>query len=151
VAFEKTAIRNGDVLLGLADKVDATGVPVLEKWIRAGRQATGDPDVAKFNAQLQVYRTEAAKILTNPNLTGQLTDSARKEVEAFMGPGASAQQIRGVVTLLKNDFNNRKETLEDQIKAIRSRMKGRMVGAESEGVTPSSTPAPGGWSIRPIP
>lgn len=126
-AFEQTAVRNGERLLELADKTDATGVPIVERWIRAGRQATGDPDVAAFNAQLQVYRTEAARILTNPNLSGQLTDSARKEVEHFMGPGASAQQIRGVVSLLRNDFDNRKKTLESQINTTRDRIE-RNVG-----------------------
>jgi hypothetical protein len=137
-AFEKTAIRNGDRLLQLADKVDVTGVPVLEKWIRAGRQATGDPDVAMLNAQMQVYRTEAARILTNPNLTGQLTDSARHEVEGFLSGGASAKQIRDVVGLLKSDFENRKITLEDQIRAIRNRMRGRQIGADSE--NPEASP-----------
>lgn len=142
-AFEKTAIRNGERLLQLADKVDTTGVPVLEKWIRAGRQATGDPDVAMLNAQMQVYRTEAARILTNPNLTGQLTDSARHEVEGFLSGGASAQQIRSVVSLLKNDFENRKGTLEEQIRAIRNRMRGRQVGADSERDTGTPAPAAG--------
>jgi hypothetical protein len=139
-AFEKTAIRNGDRLLQLADKVDTTGVPVLEKWIRAGRQATGDADVAMLNAQMQVYRTEAARILTNPNLTGQLTDNARHEVEGFLNGGASASQIRSVVGLLKNDFENRKMTLEDQIKTIRNRMRGRQVGAASESDAPAPAP-----------
>ncbi len=135
-AFEKTAIRNGDALVALADKVDASGVPVIEKWIRAGRQATGDADVAKFNAQLFVYRAEAAKILTNPNLSGQLTDSARREVEDFMKPGASASQIKSVVELLKNDFENRKQTLEEQIGSIRARMRSRVTpGAPSDSAT----------------
>jgi hypothetical protein len=120
-AFENTAIRNGDRLVELGDKVDSTGVPAIERWIRGGRQATGDPDVAKFNAQMQVYRTEAAKILTNPNLTGQLTDSARHEVEGFLSGASSAEQIRGVVDLLKNDFENRKKTLQNQIKEAQGR------------------------------
>lgn len=138
-AFEQTAVRNGEQLLKLADKADVTGVPAIERWIRAGRQATGDPDVAQFNAQLQVYRTEAARILTNPNLTGQLTDAARREIEAFLGPGASAQQIRGVVGLLKNDFENRRKTLENQINTTRDRIE-RNVGAGS--AAPATEPAP---------
>lgn len=144
VAFEKTAVRNGDRLIELADKVDASGVPVIEKWIRAGRQATGDADVSKFNAQLQIYRTEAAKILTNPNLSGQLTDSARHEIEGFMQPGASAKQIKEVVNLLKNDFENRKVTLEDQIGSIRARMRGRV---SPGGEQPAPAAAPSGKTV----
>lgn len=142
-AFEKTAIRNGDRLLDLADKVDKTGMPAIERWIRSGRQATGDVDVAQFNAQMLVYRNEAAKILTNPNLSGQLTDSARHEVAEFLSGSSSAPQIRGVVTLLKSDFENRKKTLEEQIAEIKDRNepgKGKEPPAQAAGevATPAS-------------
>ena len=131
VAFEQTAVRNGHILKELAEKVDSTGVPVIERWIRAGRkEIAGDVDVARFNAQLQVYRTEAARILTNPNLSGQLTDSARKEVEEFLKGGASAAQIRGVVDLLERDFDNRKKTLEQQMQDIRGRLEKNISAGE---------------------
>lgn len=137
-AFEKTAVRNGDALVQLGKKVDVTGVPVIEKWIRAGRQATGDADVAEFHAQLMLYRAEAARILVNPNLTGQLTDSARHEVEEFLKGNASAPQIERVVNRLKTDFDNRKHTLEEQMDEARTRMSG---GARSS--KPSAAqPAP---------
>ena len=54
-AFEQTAVKNGQVLLDLADKVDQTGVPVIETWLRAGRR--GKPAirlVAQFNTQMQL-------------------------------------------------------------------------------------------------
>lgn len=121
-AFEKTAIKNGDKLMTLADKVDKTGIPALEGWIRSGRKSTGDPAVSAFDAQMQLYRTEAAKILTNPNLTGTLSDSARKEVEHFLGGNSSAEQIRSVVNLLKSDFEFRRRSTEEQMKDIKSRL-----------------------------
>ena len=140
-AFEKTAIRNGKILIELADKVDTTGIPVAERWIRAGRKAIGgDQDVAQFDAQMNLYRAEAARILTQPNLSGVLTDTARKEMEEVIRNSASAPQIRGVVNLLERDFNNRKETLEEQISAIRARMRGRV--APGGGDTTPSAPAP---------
>lgn len=136
VAFEKTAVRNGEMLKTLADKVDTTGVPVVERWIRAGRKSVaGDTDVAKFDAQIQIYRTEAARILVNPNLTGVLSDSARHEIEAFLPSSATAPQIRNVVDLLKNDFDFRKAGLEEQISSIRTRMRGRVAPS---GATPDA-------------
>lgn len=141
-AFEQTAVRNGKILKDLADKVDSTGVPVIERWVRAGRkEVAGDPDVARFMAQMQVYRTEAARILTNPNLSGQLTDSARKEVEEFLKGSASAPQIRGVVDLLERDFANRKQTLEQQMRDIRTRLE-RNSSAGEPGPTPTPPPQP---------
>lgn len=134
-AFEKTAVRNGDALVQLGKKIDVTGVPIIEKWIRAGRQATGDADVAEFHAQMMLYRAEAARILVNPNLTGQLTDSARHEVEEFLKGNASAPQIERVVGRLKTDFDNRKHTLEEQMDEARKRMAG---GARSSKPAPAT-------------
>ena len=156
-AFEKTALRNGKILTELVDKADTTGVPFIEKWVRAGRKATGDPDVAKFDAQINAYRAEVARILTQPNLSGVLTDTARKEAEEFLQSGASPQQIKQVVSLLERDFNNRKETLEEQIGNIRGRMSKRVgPGGGAMSGQPAAAPAAmppspsgGGWSIRP--
>jgi hypothetical protein len=140
-AFEKTAIRNGNVLKELADKVDTTGTPVIERWIRAGRKSVaGDEDIAKFDAQMNLYRAEAARILTQPNLSGVLTDTARREMEHVIGGDASAKQIKGVVDLLERDFGNRKATLEEQIGSIRARMRGRVApGGETP---PPAQPTP---------
>lgn len=140
-AFEQTAIRNGKILKELADKVDATGIPVAERWIRAGRVATGDADVAKFNAQMNLYRAEAARILTQPNLSGVLTDTARQEMEHVLRNQASAKQVREVVDLLERDFKNREETLADQIGAIRNRMRARQ-GPGANQAIPGQEPKP---------
>ncbi len=148
-AFEKTAIANGDRLIKLADKIDTTGVPVLEQWIRAGRKATGSPDVDKFNAQMMLYRTEAAKILVNPNLTGQLSDSARHEVEEFLKGNMSAKSIRGVVELLKNDFQSREKILSDQIKeAKQSQIKGFGNADQKTDTQPAPAAMPAGWTVK---
>jgi hypothetical protein len=140
-SFEKTAIRNGRVLKDLADKVDSTGIPVVERWIRAGRKSIqGDEDVAKFDAQLALYRAEAARILTQPNLSGVLTDTARREMEHVIRGDASARQITGVVDLLERDFENRKGTLEEQIASIRARMRSRVAPGGASAGEPQPTP-----------
>jgi len=125
-SFENNTLQQGKVLVGLAKKVDATGVPVIERWIRAGRQSiAGDADVAEFNAQLQLFSNEAAKILTNPNLTGVLSDSARHEVAGFLPSSASGAQIERVVGRLENDFEIRRKSIEDQVSTITKRMAER--------------------------
>lgn len=136
-SFEQTAVKNGDALVEMADKIDRTGVPVIERWIRGGRQATGDPEIAKFNAQMNVYRAEVAKIITNPNLSGVLSDSARREVDSFISGAASAPQIKAVVGLLKQDFGRRTQSIDDEIAQIRGRL-------QKPGTTRATTPAPTG-------
>lgn len=134
-AFEKTAIRNGHVLVDLAEKVDVTGMPVAERWIRAGRRSiAGDPDVAMFNTQMTLFRAEAARILTNPNLTGTLTVHAQQEAESFLNGADSAAQISRVVSLLERDFKAREVTIVEQMDSIRDRMvKGYAAGTPGGG------------------
>jgi hypothetical protein len=135
-SFENNTLQQGKVLVGLAKKVDATGVPVVERWIRAGRQAiAGDADVAEFNAQLHLFGNEAAKILTNPNLTGVLTDSARREVADFLPGSASSAQIERVVSRLENDFEIRRKSIESQVDTITKRMAERQPAKGASGLT----------------
>jgi hypothetical protein len=122
-AFKENAVQQGRVLKDLAGKVDTTGMPVFERWIRAGKQAVaGDEDVTEFNAQMFLYRAEAARILTQPSLTGVLSDNARHEVQEFLDKPMSAAQVKRVVDRLETDFGLRDKTLLAQIDAIRTRL-----------------------------
>lgn len=131
-SFEKNALANGKQLVDLAEKVDATGMPVLERWIRAGRRSVqGDPDVSAFNTQMVLFRAEAARILTNPNLTGALTVHAQQEAESFVNGNDSAEQIAKVVSLLEVDFGRRERFLVEQMNTARDRMS-RSAGAGAQ-------------------
>lgn len=117
--FEQTAIANGRVLEGLIDKVDTTGVPVIERWLRAGKKAiAGDTDVTKFDAQMAVYLPEVAKILSNPNMTGVLSDNAREEAKAVVGQNFTADQLKAVIPLIEQDFGRRDAAIKDEVKEV---------------------------------
>ena len=123
--FENTAKRNGEVLIALADKVDQTGVPVIERWERAGRRnIEGDADVNNFNAQVRLYANEVAKVITNPNLTGVLTDTARREAESFVGGDISAQMVRRLIPLLNGDMDRRQQSMADEIQVVKGLLGG---------------------------
>jgi hypothetical protein len=123
--FEQTAVKNGAVLVDLANKVDESGVPVIERWTRNGRRKLeGDADVSQFNAQMNLYRAEVAKILTNPNMTGVLTDSSREEAKEFLSGEDSALQINAVVKLLTQDFARRETSLESEVERVQNEIRG---------------------------
>jgi hypothetical protein len=140
-SFENTAIKNLDVLVNLAKKVDRTGVPVIEKWVRAGRQATGDADVSDFNLQWTLTTPEIARIITSPRLVGQLTDSARSEVSHAIQFGANAKQIEHARDLLIGDFKRRRDSTESEIKKIRKQLQ--EVGKKDK--AEENTDDLGGW------
>jgi hypothetical protein len=143
-AFENTAVANGAVLDKLADKVDRTGVPVVERWLRAGqREVAGDTDVNNFNAQMHLYRNEVAKIMTNPNLTGVLTDTARREGEDFLGGNISAKMLHGLIPLLNADMGRRKGAISDEIASVKSQMGGTSAPPAAGGTPSEEMPEPG--------
>jgi hypothetical protein len=143
-SFENTAIKNGRTLLQLAQKVDSTGMPVVERWLRAGKQRiAGDTDVNDFMAQLQIYRNEVAKITTNPNLTGVLTVEAQKEAAGFLGGNISYPQLQTLIPLLEKDFKNRSSSISEEIDTVKNRLKG------GGGSRSSQQPAAGGGGDAP--
>ena len=122
-SFEQNTLQQGKVLVDLAKKVDSTGVPVIERWIRAGRKSVaGDADVSEFNLQLRTFKNEGAKILTNPNLTGVLTVEAQRDFDGLLPEGATAEQVERVVGRMEKDFKIREKSLADQSEAISKRM-----------------------------
>ena len=125
-SFENNARMQGQVLVGLADKVDQTGVPTLERWLRSGRrEVQGDTDVTKFNTQMQIYSNEVARILSNPNLTGVLTDHARAEMKNFLDGASTATQVRDVVKLLENDMDRREGSIDYEIESLEREIAGK--------------------------
>lgn len=144
-SFENTALQNGKALVELAKKVDSTGVPVMERWIRSGRQnIEGDPDVSEFNAQIQLFGNEAAKILTNPSMSGVVTNEARREIQEFLPQKASAKQIERVVGRLEKDFEIRKKSTEQQMDTIRSRMQSGYAKPKDDKPAPATAPSGAG-------
>lgn len=122
-AFEGTAGKNLDMFLDKAKKIVDSGSPWINAPLRTvSQQGMGSADLAAFNAARQVALTEIAKVTNNPNLTGQLSDTARKEIEAIMGPNATMAQIYSTAHTLKQDMANRRTSIGDQVKAIRGRI-----------------------------
>lgn len=129
-AFEETAGKNIDIFLNTAGKIVDTGSPLMNTPLRAVTgKLLGSPDQAKYDAARQVAINEIAKITANPNLSGQLSDSARHEVEAFNPQGATLAQTVAVMRLLKQDMGNRVTSLDDRIKDV----KGRLAGGDKSG------------------
>jgi hypothetical protein len=140
-SFEETALKNLDQFLATAQKVVDTGSPMINKPLRGISAAVlGTPELAAYNAARQTVIPEFAKILSNPTLAGQLTDSARKEVESLIGPDATLAQAVAVAKILKTDSANRRQSLDDQIAAIQKRIATPPAGVGSTSTTDAKDP-----------
>jgi hypothetical protein len=160
-AFEATAIKNLDVFLALAAKIPDTGSPLLNKPMRHLTEGVlGGETLAAYNTARRTVIPEFAKILANPGLSGQLSDSARKEIEEVVSGNATLKQTLAAARVLKQDTENRRTSYDDQITAINARIKlggatpaapahantMRVVGPNGEtGTVPVGTALSGGW------
>lgn len=130
-AFEETAKKNIDIFLEQAGKVVDTGSPLANTLVRqVSGSLLGSKDIPAFNAARQVAVNEIAKITSNPTLAGQLSDSARHEVEAFNPANATLAQSVAVMRLLKRDMDNRKMSLDNGLREIKDRISGKKSGAK---------------------
>ncbi len=123
-AFENTAVKNLDLFTSLAQKAVDSGLPILNAPLRAAAGMLGGQDQAAFNAARQVAVNEIAKVTSSPGLSGQLSDSARHEVEAFIPANATVGQIMHVASVLKQDMENRRTSYQEQIADIQKRLGG---------------------------
>jgi hypothetical protein len=140
VAFEHTATKNLDLFLAQSKQIIDSGMPWLNQPVRkVTRQMVGDDNFLAFQAARRVAVNEIAKITSNPSLTGQLSDSARHEVESFIPEDATLKEIYGVAKVLKKDMENRRIELDRQIGEI----KGRLTGG---GAQPAATATPSSGS-----
>ena len=132
-AFENTASKNLDQFLNLAKGMIDSGSPLINRPLREiGANVFGSDQLA-VNAARQVAVNEIAKVTGNPNLTGSLTDSARKEVEAYLPQNATLAQTYKVAQVLRQDMKNRHDEMNRQIAEIQGRMGGQQPAAEQSG------------------
>lgn len=142
-AFENTALANVKVLQDRMAKVPDTGSPLMNMPVRmlAG-QAMGSTEMAAYRTALQVVQPEFAKILNNPNMAGQLTDNARREMADAMSPNATLAQMNAIVETLVRDAHNRRLAYKQQISDISGRIRGTgQSAAPADDGVPAAQPA----------
>lgn len=122
-AWENSAAKQADIVLGLSDKTDRTGVPLFNKWLLAGRQGTGDVDVARFNNGVSTLAEEYARVMGGGNSTA--TDSTRQLAHTMLNSAMTQDQFNGVVGLMKQEMATRKAALSESVDQTRNTVIGK--------------------------
>jgi hypothetical protein len=116
-ASEATVEKNAGYALQLASKVNGpTGVPVLNRWIQAGRKnLAGDPDVAQLQAAIGTVADEYAKVMTTNTGSGGITsDAARNSAYSRINAAMTPTQLAAVIQTMKVEMANRLDSLRQQ-------------------------------------
>jgi len=134
-AYIATADKNADQLLAILDKIPDSNVTLLNSAARSAQQKLGgNVDMAEFNTYLKSVSNEYARIISQPNLTGVLTNDARREAALLLPSNASVGQIRASLRALKSEGQNRVTSISDAVKSLQSSM------TRNPRITPSSEP-----------
>lgn len=122
--FEKTANLNSDLALEASEKVDRTGVPVVNRWIQAGRtNIAGDVEAQKFHAATETFVAEYAKVMGGGYGAAATTEGAQQRAHTLLNTANTKEQFRGVVGQLKREMDNRVKALNSQMDEERQRLR----------------------------
>lgn len=112
---EDTASANADQVLHLAPKGVAGGIPLFNSWVQAGRKATGNPDISRFNLALDTLANEYAKVMTTNTGSGGVTsEAAANRAHDLINHSQTLDQLKGVISQMRIDMGNRKTALARQ-------------------------------------
>lgn len=124
-AFERLADANWGRYIEALKKTTNTGSPLLNYPIRKFQESVlGATEPATARSAGMTAKVETARLLTQPNMVGVLSDSARKEVENFDPVGATPDQAQAVYDLLKKEFTQRRQEVEAQSGKAFGRIRG---------------------------
>ena len=131
--YQEMLEKNADIAIGLAKQVTKSDLPIANKSINwVSKNVTGDPTMAEYLAQIRIVQTEAARVLNNPRLVGQLTDSARHEMEGIIDGTLTVGQTVSVLERLKADGTNRVNAMRQQSEKLRAKLGAGDVAAPSK-------------------
>jgi len=118
---------NIDVAINLGKKVadDKTNAAYLNRpllWVK--NNLSNKPDIAEYLAQMHFVEVESARVLTNPRLVGQLTDSAIADMKSVVSGNMTLDSSERVLNRIKADGNNRINAMRMQRERTISEIRG---------------------------
>lgn len=122
-AFEKNFVRNADISMELSDKVDRSGIPVINRWLNAGKRSlAGDPELSAYDASLKATSNEYAKIISGSMGNTALAEGEIKKIEGLLNAAQTPEQVKAVINLMKRETQNRIAGFEEEKAALRASM-----------------------------
>lgn len=136
-AYETLMHNNGDRLLALIGNVDTTGVPAFEGAIRWAKAHGGNVDTNELRSVLNSFQQESARILSSPNLSGQLTEGAKKDMQSVIGGNLDAPSMVRIIHRLYTEGEVRRTGIANEITNAGQMMGGLLGGSGfGNGVAP---------------
>lgn len=137
--YKEMLDTNVGVAIDLGKKIVRSDSKLANKTINWLKQNAGDnPDTAEYLAQMLFVQTEAGRVLNNPRLVGQLTDSARAEMQHVVDGSMPIESTERVLKRIQKDGDNRVNAMTKEHDKIRSDLDGKIEKRASAQPMPSS-------------
>lgn len=95
--------------------------PVVNRWLQAGKKATGDKDVAAFNTAVETAANEYAKLITGSTAA---TDASRAEASTMLDKFQSPEALMAQIHVIQKDGHFKVQSYSDRKDAIQARIDG---------------------------
>jgi hypothetical protein len=126
----------------LAGTVGRGQVPIFNAWVNAGRRATGDPDIARFDRSINAFVNDYAKVVSGSLGSAASSDSARKQAEEQLTAAQSPEQFAASVDQMQKEMHVRTDGM---LQSIRQQVANIANGGSHNGApsfgNPSAAPA----------
>jgi hypothetical protein len=135
--------QNGAILKDLAAKVGNTDSTLLNKplnWLE--QNAESNPDLREYLAQVHIVQAEAARVIKNPRLVGQMHVEDQKAMEQILNGNLPLADTVRIIDRLTNDGDRRLVLMEAQRQAHVDSIKGLTPGSGGSTASPFAPAAP---------
>lgn len=120
-----------------------TSVPAFNKWIQAGRKATGDLNVKNLANHLDTFAEEYAKVMTGATGASPATDSARQAAKERINAAYDVAGLESIISEMSREMGGRHYAARAQLQSITDQLSGKAY-SEPQGVeTKPAAVAPG--------
>jgi hypothetical protein len=123
--YKKMLDVNADIAITLGRKITQTDARLANHTVNWFRQnASSNPDVAEYLAQMHFVTVEGARVINNPRIVGQLTNESKAEMHDVITGDAPIAVVDRVLNRMKADGSNRFDAMRSQQGEIMAKMKG---------------------------
>lgn len=134
-SYFETMDKNISAASALANKLNLSDQPTLNRAVAAYEKGTSDPDFAKYRVFFDSVANEYAKIKSGALGNAPVSDSARKEAQDILIPLMGASGVNAAFDAVKQEGQNRLGSLSSQRDVLSAKLGGRAPAAPA-------TPAP---------
>lgn len=144
-AAEDASLKNMDLAIDAARKVNLSQLPIVNKAIIAGKKATGDASVQDYQVKLQTALREYAKVSSGNIGASGLTDTQIREMNSTISDAASLDQLIAARNAMALDMGNVQQAYDGQLNGLRAlgHSYGQQIQQGGQGMPAVSGPQPG--------